>query len=110
MKRVITVMILVAVLVSMGIAPVEAKTKTHKAKAKVVKVVKQKAVSKKITKGIKVKKVNIHCPVCGDGTDNTCPYWYIENGHEQHMTDEQMAEYDFLESHYQDESGNWVEK
>ena len=111
MKRIITIMLLVVVLVTMATAPAEAKTK-HKAKAKatVTKTIKQKSTSKKIKTGSKIKKVVIHCPCCGDGHDNKCPYWYREDGHEQHMTDEQIEEYNFTESHYQDESGNWIEK
>lgn len=111
MKRVLAVILMAMVMVTMAAAPAEAKTKHKaKAKAKVVKVVKQKTISKKVKSNAKIARVEIHCPVCGDGTDNKCPYWYIEDGHEQHMTDEQMAEYNYLESHYQDENGNWIER
>ena len=42
----------------------------------------------------------IHCPACGDGTHKDCPYWYIDSktGKGQHMTDEQIEEFEKSEA------------
>lgn len=84
MKKVLT-MVLVIVMVFMATAPVSAA---------------------KTVKGTRV----IACPCC-DGTSHDCPYWYInKKGKGKHMSEKQIEEFLFIESHYQDENGEWHER
>ena len=54
-------------------------------------------------------KADIHCPYCGDGSKTDCPYYCgFNNGTEyRHMTDKEIAEFEWYESHYQTEDGEW---
>lgn len=65
-----------------------------------------KAATKPVAKPVQPE---IHCPMCGDGKDEHCVYWCgFNNGTEyRHMTDEEIADFEFTESHWQDEEGNW---
>lgn len=73
MKKLLTVMVAVMVLVAMTVSPVEAKAVKH------VKVV----------KGSKVV-----CPYCIDGKHKHCPYWYIDvDGVGKHMTPKEIEEF-----------------
>lgn len=76
MKKILTVIILAAVVLTAVAVPVEAKT---------VKTVKGKQA--------------ICCPYCGDGTHMDCPYWYIDmNGHGKHMTTKQIIKFCEMEA------------
>lgn len=53
----------------------------------------------------------IHCPICDEGHDLDCLYAYTTaKGKRKHMSDRQIKEFLFLESHYQDENGDWIER
>ena len=111
MKKVLSIILVVIMLATIAAEPAAAKTKHKHAKAKVTveKVTKCKAKTTKIKK-VKVKAKAIHCPNC-DGKSHDCPYWFIDqSGKGRHMTDEEIAEFEWLEWHYQDESGEWVER
>ena len=52
------------------------------------------------------KDIQINCPNC-NGYNRDCPYWiYNEN---RHMTEEEIADFEFWEGHYIDEEGNVCE-
>ena len=52
----------------------------------------------------------IVCPNC-DGTAHDCPYWFTDtDGAVRHMTAQEIAEFEWLEGHYQDADGNWCER
>lgn len=59
-------------------------------------------------KTVKAKKV-IECPYCLDGSHKDCPYW-LHNGKGRHMTEAEIEEFLFIESHYQDEDGVWHDR
>lgn len=110
MKRFVILMMVVMVFVAMTASPVDAAKKHSKKSKKVgMKVVSKKTKKSKMTIDMKSKVVTIHCPVCGDGTHEDCPYWCgFNNGTEyRHMTDAEIADYEFYESHYQTEDGEW---
>ena len=46
------------------------------------------------------------CPYCEE--PGKCVYW-VEN-EQRHMTPEEIEEFEWLEWHYQDEDGNWIER
>lgn len=46
------------------------------------------------------------CPYCEE--PGKCVYW-VENEH-RHMTPEEIEEFEWLEWHYQNENGEWVER
>lgn len=54
-------------------------------------------------KPVKGKKVK--CSYCIDAKHHDCPYW-IHNLN-RHMTKAEIEEFEWLESHYQDENGEW---
>lgn len=45
----------------------------------------------------------INCPCC-DGNNNNCVYW-VHNEH-RHMTEEEIADFEYWEGHYVDMEGN----
>lgn len=49
------------------------------------------------------KPTQINCPCC-DGNNNQCVYW-IHNEN-RHMTEEEIVDFEYWESHYIDENGN----
>lgn len=53
------------------------------------------------------RDAQVNCPCC-HGQDRDCPYWLYDEW--RHMTEEEIADFEFLESHYQDENGEWVER
>lgn len=85
MKRVLIIIMAALVILTAGATPAQAKA----------------------VKGHKV----IACPMCEDGHDLNCFYSYTKpNGKRKHMSEKQIEEYLFIESHYQDANGNWIER
>ena len=81
---------------------VDAKTK-HYNKVKKTKVVKMN----KVSKNRKSKNVTCNCPCC-NGSNNACVYWvHNEN---RHMTEIEIADFEYWEGHYIDKNGNVHEK
>ena len=72
-------------------------------KAKKTKVVKMH----KVSKSKKGKKVVYNCPCC-DGNNHNCVY-YVHNEN-RHMTEIEIADFEYWEGHYIDENGNVHEK
>jgi hypothetical protein len=78
----------------------------HKVKAdKVINAVENSA---------KAETERVHCKLCdgtgvqGDGVK--CPYVYYDDGVEKHMTLEEIKDFEWSESHYMNENGEWVER
>lgn len=50
--------------------------------------------------------IKVNCPNC-NGYDRDCPYWIYNES--RHMTEEEIADFEFWEGHYIDEEGNVCE-
>lgn len=102
MKNIIIIITCIMIALVFSTNNVDAKTK-HYNKAKKTKVVKMN----KISKSRKSKNVTCNCPCC-NGSNNTCVYWvHNEN---RHMTEIEIADFEYWEGHYIDENGNVHEK
>ena len=103
MKRIISIILVVMVLFAVATLPVDAKQKHAKNKAKVVKVVKFKSTGRVVKRakntGMVVEAKAFDCPCCGTGLSHDCVYWYKDGqtGAEQHMTMEQIIEFEAME-------------
>lgn len=53
------------------------------------------------------KDAKIDCPNC-TGNDRDCPYWLHDEN--RHMSEDEIADFEYWECHYIDEEGNVVER
>lgn len=103
LKKAIAVLLIVAMLFAVAAVPAHAKQKHAKNKAKVVKEVKAKSTGRVVKRakntGMVVKAKAFDCPCCGTGLSHDCVYWYKDGqtGAEQHMTMEQIIEFETME-------------
>ena len=97
MKNIIIIITCIVIALVFSAGNVDAKTKYNKfSKAKKTKVVKISKISKN-------KRITYYCPCC-DGNNHNCVYWvHNEN---RHMTENEIADFEYWECHYIDEEGN----
>ena len=102
MKNIIIIITCIMIAFVFSVSNVDAKTK-HYNKANKTKVVKMN----KVSKNKKGKKAIYNCSCC-DGNNHNCVYWvYNEN---RHMTEIEIADFEYWEWHYIDNNGNVHEK
>lgn len=102
MKNIVIIITCIMIAFVFSTSNIDAKTK-HYNKAKKTKVVKMH----KVSKSKKSKKVVCNCPCC-DGNNYNCVY-YVHNEN-RHMTEVEIADFEYWEGHYIDENGNVHEK
>ena len=100
MKNIIIIIACIVITLVFSTSDVDAKMKHNK----VPKTTKTKVVKMhKAHKSKKGKKFIYICPCC-DGQNHNCVYW-IHNKN-RHMTEIEIAEFEYWEGHYIDEDGN----